>query len=248
GGEGAGARRALRPGVFVKTESTMWSNAAAFIGEMAAALLEGRPAYRYQQLSLCDRRHVNASIIHTRVGLNDFLIRERGLMPLQIQTDRDIFSRGDFDVNRLPWARPLRWPETPVILTVTYAAIHGACEVSLSFVSPTDMLFTHEAREFYLSHLRGECDGIGACLDRPDVWYEPAPAPRDRMADDLKLLGLSQGASHDEVEAAFRDAARRYHPDVHSGRDLPEHVLALIEEHFKAVSAAHDRLRQRMRG
>src|SRR5262249_62009984 len=46
------------------------------------------------------------------------------------------------------------------------------------------------------------------------------------------ILGLSQAASRDQVKAAFRTLARRFHPDVNTRNDA-------AEQRFKEVSQAY---------
>jgi curved DNA-binding protein CbpA len=49
------------------------------------------------------------------------------------------------------------------------------------------------------------------------------------------VLGLSEGASHEQVKTAFRTLARRFHPDVNAGNDA-------AERRFKEVSQAYETL------
>ena len=49
------------------------------------------------------------------------------------------------------------------------------------------------------------------------------------------VLGLNEAASHDQVKSAFRDLARRFHPDVNAG-------VAGAEQRFKEVSQAYETL------
>jgi molecular chaperone DnaJ len=54
------------------------------------------------------------------------------------------------------------------------------------------------------------------------------------VADELyKTLGVSKGASDDEIKKAYRRLARKYHPDRNPGDEA-------AEEKFKEISAAHD--------
>ena len=49
------------------------------------------------------------------------------------------------------------------------------------------------------------------------------------------VLGVSRTASTDEIKKAYRQLARKYHPDVNQGNKQ-------AEERFKEVSLAHDTL------
>jgi len=56
------------------------------------------------------------------------------------------------------------------------------------------------------------------------------------LADDLyKVLGVSKGASKEEIKKAYRKLARRYHPDRN-----PDNPAA--EEKFKEIQSAYDTL------
>jgi DnaJ like chaperone protein len=62
----------------------------------------------------------------------------------------------------------------------------------------------------------------------------------------LATLGLSEGASKAEIHEAFKQLARKYHPDrvAHLGPELIE----LTSEKFKEISEAHDLLTGKGRG
>lgn len=66
-------------------------------------------------------------------------------------------------------------------------------------------------------------------------------APRMQRARDLKLyrvLGVSPTASQDEIRKAWRKAAKKYHPDLHSGQNLER-----FAGRFKEASRAFDILK-----
>lgn len=59
-------------------------------------------------------------------------------------------------------------------------------------------------------------------------------------ADPYKILGISAGASREEIQAAYRTAAQQYHPDkvAHLGIELQ----TLARKKFLEIQAAHDAL------
>ena len=54
--------------------------------------------------------------------------------------------------------------------------------------------------------------------------------------DHYEVLGVTRHATDDDIKRAYRDLARRYHPD--SQPDDPE-----AEERFKEISVAYETLR-----
>jgi curved DNA-binding protein CbpA len=56
------------------------------------------------------------------------------------------------------------------------------------------------------------------------------------MKDPYSVLGVSQNASEDEVKKAYRELARKYHPDNYQNNPLAD----LAEEKMKEVNEAYD--------
>lgn len=56
------------------------------------------------------------------------------------------------------------------------------------------------------------------------------------MRDPYEVLGLSHGASDDEVKKAYRALAKKYHPDLNPGDKV-------AEEKMKEINAAYDRIK-----
>lgn len=56
------------------------------------------------------------------------------------------------------------------------------------------------------------------------------------MKDPYSILGVDAGASDDEVKKAYRDLARKYHPDNYQNNPLAD----LAEEKMKEINEAYD--------
>ena len=56
--------------------------------------------------------------------------------------------------------------------------------------------------------------------------------------DPYQVLGVSPGASDDEVKKAYRNLSRRYHPDA----NVNNPNKAQAEEKFKQIQAAYDQI------
>lgn len=78
--------------------------------------------------------------------------------------------------------------------------------------------------------------------------------PEDKKAHDksrrgatsnahLRTLGLQDGASAEEIQAAHRELVRRYHPDVLRGQGIPDQEVARCEAILAQINAAYDALR-----
>ena len=60
------------------------------------------------------------------------------------------------------------------------------------------------------------------------------------MNDPYKVLGVSPDASDDEIKKAYRQLARKYHPDKYRDNDLAD----LASEKMKEVNAAYEEIKK----
>ncbi len=64
------------------------------------------------------------------------------------------------------------------------------------------------------------------------------------MNDPYSVLGVDPGASDDEIKKAYRELARKYHPDNYQNNPLAD----LAEEKMKAVNEAYDAIQKQRQG
>ena len=60
------------------------------------------------------------------------------------------------------------------------------------------------------------------------------------MNDPYKVLGVSRDATDDEIKKAYRDLARKYHPDNYANNPLSD----LVEEKMKEINEAYDQIQK----
>ena len=64
------------------------------------------------------------------------------------------------------------------------------------------------------------------------------------MNDPYQTLGVSENASDEEIKKAYRDLARKYHPDNYHDNPLAD----LAQEKMKEINAAYEELNRRRSG
>lgn len=178
----------------------------------------------------------------------DAHLRRRGFTLHTKCRGSSLYRRGDRGLTRVPCGRDLRWNELPIHLVVVYQVYAGVTHVGICVLGNPDTRFSASVHGYFDEHAELELD---AALDhlngrstRARSQPHPQPPTQDRTEDDdLKLLGLPRGFSSEQLQAAYRAACRKYHPDRLVG--VEPDVVKLALEHFVRVKSAYERLRQR---
>ncbi|SQC85347.1 DnaJ-like protein [Clostridium perfringens] len=61
--------------------------------------------------------------------------------------------------------------------------------------------------------------------------------------DYYEILGVSEGASKEEIRVAFRKLSKLYHPDRYSSKDLPPEIIKEFEEKLAKIIEAYEALK-----
>lgn len=61
--------------------------------------------------------------------------------------------------------------------------------------------------------------------------------------DYYEVLGVSKNATQDEIKAAYRKMAKKYHPDINQGDKTAEEMFKKINEAYTVLSDAEQRRR-----
>lgn len=65
---------------------------------------------------------------------------------------------------------------------------------------------------------------------------------RDRLAEAYALIGVSPDASDDEVKRAYREKAKKYHPDALRAQGLPDEMVNKATDMMAKLNAAWDEI------
>jgi len=77
--------------------------------------------------------------------------------------------------------------------------------------------------------------------------YEEATAmfsPRPSLGTSYTVLGVTSGATNDEIKKAYRKLAKEYHPDVVVNKGMGEDFQKFAAEKMRAINSAYDAVKE----
>ncbi len=96
----------------------------------------------------------------------------------------------------------------------------------------------------HLGISRFELEGLEALIRAQRRTAGGQAAPKAvRLADDYRILGVSESASDAEVKKAYRRLMHQHHPDKLVAKGLPEEMMQVAVEKTREINAAYDRIK-----
>ena len=99
----------------------------------------------------------------------------------------------------------------------------------------------HEAEERLIRSIAREMGLTRPRLRRSRRHVQP-PAPASDAS--YTVLGVTTGATDDEIKKAYRKLAKEYHPDVVANKGMGEDFQKFAAEKMRAVNAAYDAVKE----
>lgn len=167
----------------------------------------------------------------------------------------DFYRRGKPGVTRVRHPGGVEFGDIPSMLSICVAVVNGRTLVTPRIdITPEVRLFK-TAQQYFHDLAIAECRVIVGELtqtvarraqrEREARQIREAPSPSADQSD-YAALGLKPGATWEQVQAAYRDACLKYHPDRLTGQNAEPHLVELAVQRFKEVSAAYRRLREQL--
>lgn len=165
---------------------------------------------------------------------------------VQVRDLRAVFRRGDWTMRKV--LVPHDWHAVPLLVGVGFFSDGPATRLHALFRAAGGVKFNDTTRAWFR-----ECAAIdfNYLVERMEAYAQllhgrVEARPAEELADAYVDLGLKAGAPWPDVQAAYRTACKKHHPDRLSGRKLPPHVVEAAVSKFKKFTAAYQLLRRHL--
>ena len=90
-------------------------------------------------------------------------------------------------------------------------------------------------------------DEVRSVLRKKSEKKPPEPPAVDTPSDPYEVLGCNPEATNDEVCRAYREKAKRLHPDTLRAQGLPDEIIAAANEQMARVNSAWNAIKRERR-
>lgn len=151
----------------------------------------------------------------------------------------DRFARSQGNVNIRIILYDILWQLAAVDGGIHPAELEALRELPMFLQIPSVCFRAQYARYFARSSQQGSWGGSGS-------WggAHPEERPQAALSDDYEFLGVSSDATDDEVKRAYREKAKKLHPDELASQGLPPELEKQANEQMARLNAAYDRIKK----
>ncbi|TWT44915.1 Dna-J like membrane chaperone protein [Phycisphaerae bacterium RAS1] len=169
---------------------------------------------------------------------------------MHVTSDKQVFSRrGAPGIRAVPGSGGMAWGDIPLMVVAWCIPLSSErTRARIMFSSNENVHFAPAAAEWFRQTADQEFrEIIGEVRQATSQTSTSVAPPRTPDIDAAyAVLKLNPGASWPEVQAAYREACKQYHPDRYSGQNLPAPVGDLIQREFKVKTEAYQLLKKHL--
>lgn len=154
------------------------------------------------------------------------------------------FKRGDWSARSVERVRP--WLELPMAIGMGFTPTPGGTRFYVFFKTPDGVPFDEIVAELFRDCAGIEFAAFVGLMRNQGERAEVTSSPQSGGTLDAAYaaLHLKPGAAWRDVQAAYREACKQYHPDKLS--DQKPHLVELAVREFKRMTAAYQTLKQHL--
>ena len=64
------------------------------------------------------------------------------------------------------------------------------------------------------------------------------------MNNPYEVLGIDKNATEDEINIAYRNLVKKYHPDKYASNDLPEEIEKMLNNKMSELNEAYEYIKK----
>lgn len=205
---------------------------------------------RKRDLRWWDEFQLTMPVGHALEVIGRILTERHACDLMQVTSDKRVFSRrGAPGIRSVPSNGGMAWGDIPLLIVAwcspltserTRARIVFSANENVYF-APAAAAWFRKVADQEFREIIGEVRQAASHTSTP-VAAPPAPDVSQAYA----VLKLKPGAPWPDVQAAYREACKQYHPDRYAGQNLPARVNDVLTREFKVSTDAYQLLKRHL--